>query len=1499
VLDQDNTTVSPNPLFIGNGEIAHLMRGLDWNGTSLGDPETWSHSLRSTVRMLLTSRYQMWMAWGPELTFLYNDTYRPTMGVKHPWGLGRPTQEVWKEIWPDIGPLIEQVLATREAIFSDGLLLFLERSGFPEETYHTFSYSPLFDDDGSVGGMFCVVVEETNRVLNERRLDTLREFASAAAAVTTEAALFDVVQTTLAKNLKDLPFTLTYLADDSSENARLVAATGIQEGHLAAPSSIGAADAIWPLDGLENGQAVIVDNLAARFGDIPTGAWDKAPEKAVVVPISQGQEKSSGYFIVGLNPYRRDDEDLISFIKLLTGQVASALSAVRAYEAERKRAEALAEIDRAKTTFFSNVSHEFRTPLTLMLGPLEEVLAQPAGETSRTQIELAHRNGMRLLRLVNSLLDFSRIEAGRVQAVYELTDIVGFSEDIASSFRSAIEKAGLRLRVDSRPVGEAVYVDREMWEKVLLNLLSNAFKFTFEGEIALEIHPTADSTAAEIIVSDTGIGIAEKELPRLFERFHRVEGARGRSFEGSGIGLALVQELVRLHGGEISVKSAQGKGTSFSIRLPFGTAHLPPDRIRDDGEKGLVTKANAYVEEALRWIHDPRDVMEPVSTADLGSENVALIEGRAGAGKTIILADDNADMVDYVRRLLEPKGYKVNAFTNGEDALQEAQRAKPDLILSDVMMPRLDGFGLLAAIRSDPRLADTPVVLLSARAGEEAKVEGLDAGADDYLTKPFAARELLARVNANIQMATVRREAERRIIASEQKYLMTNERLAMALSTGRVSVFEWEVDQDNLVVLGPLAELYGIHQDAAEEGLPLQTFVSGLHPDDVAPTMTILKASIETGKPYEAEYRTIGAGQVRTVLARGEVSRTPDGRKRMSGVVIDLTDEKEAEQALRRHQQQLEEKSRALQIINGAAAAINGNIDIAEVVQTITDAGVALSGAEFGAFFYNVLDSKGEWYTLYTLSGAPRSAFEKFPMPRNTAVFGPTFNGEGIVRSDNIKKDPRYGHNAPYQGMPEGHLPVCSYLAVPVKARSGEVIGGLFFGHSRPAVFDERIEDLMQTLANQAAVAIDNARLIQSAQREITQRRKAEEELQVLNAGLEERVACEVQERFQVEEALRQAQKMEAVGQLTGGVAHDFNNLLTVIIGGLDTIKRARPEDTGRISRATDMALQGAQRAASLTGRLLAFSRRQPLAPKPLELNVLVRDMTELLHRTLGEQIELEGILAPRLWSVEADQNQLESAIINLAVNARDAMPDGGKLTIETANTALDEAYAAVDSEVIPGQYVVIAVSDTGHGMDPDTAKRVFEPFFTTKEVGRGTGLGLSQVYGFVKQSGGHVTVYSEPGHGTTVKMYFPRHHGASTSHDEADPLAVPTSSAGEVILLVEDNEDVRAYSSMILSELGYRVLEAADADSALKIIGSDKRIDLLFTDVVLPGKSGRILADAAAGIRPALKVLFTTGYSRNAIVHHGRLDPGVQLISKPFTFEELATRVRDILDKE
>jgi signal transduction histidine kinase/CheY-like chemotaxis protein len=410
-------------------------------------------------------------------------------------------------------------------------------------------------------------------------------------------------------------------------------------------------------------------------------------------------------------------------------------------------------------------------------------------------------------------------------------------------------------------------------------------------------------------------------------------------------------------------------------------------------------------------------------------------------------------------------------------------------------------------------------------------------------------------------------------------------------------------------------------------------------------------------------------------------------------------------------------------------------------------------------------------------------------------------------------------------------------------------------------------------------------------------------ELSQLNQTLEQRVESEIRERMQVEEALRQAQKMEAIGQLTGGVAHDFNNLLTVIMGSLDSIRRLLDDpadelNIARLRRLQNMAFQGAERASTLTSRLLAFARRQPLKPESVDVNKLATGLTDLLQRTLGERIALETVSTPGLWLAKADRAELESALINVAINARDAMPDGGKLTIETANTWLDEEYVRTLAEPVPpGQYVMLAVADTGHGMDRQTLDRVFEPFFTTKGVGKGTGLGLSQVYGFVRQSEGHVRVYSEPGAGTTIKLYLPR---------DADPdakismpqLETVADGGSETILVVEDHDGLREYSTSVLRELGYQVLEASEGGEALQLLKKQQDVRLLFTDVVLPGLNGRQLADEALLLRPDLKVLFTTGYTRNAIVHNGRLDQGVDLIGKPFTFAALAAKVRQILDR-
>ena len=757
----DPRTIAGRGLLAGGGETGELLRSLDWSATPLGPVETWPQSLRTASRILLTSRFAMWMGWGPDLAFLYNDAYRrDTLGKKHPWAFGRPAREVWAEIWSDIAPRIQTVLETGEATWDEALLLFLERSGYPEETYHTFSYSPLTDDDGGMAGMFCVVMEETERVIGERRLATLRDLAADLASTSREEEVLAAIARGLAVNPRDLPFTLLYLFEDEGKRARLAARTGIEAGHPAAPlvAETGAPDEVWPAAEVWERPAPMTVE-AARLGALPTGAWDVPPREAVVVPVSQqGQERPAGFLVAGLNPYRPFDADYAGFVGLVAGQIASSLANARAYEEERKRAEALAELDRAKTTFFGNVSHEFRTPLTLMLGPMEDLLGDGGGPLpphARRELELIHRNSLRLLRLVNTLLDFSRIEAGRAQAHFEPTELSAYTAELASTFRSAVERAGLALVVDAPPLPEPVYVDREMWEKIVLNFLSNSFKFTLQGEIAVSVRPVGG--AVELAVRDTGSGIPAEELPHVFERFHRVKGARGRTHEGTGIGLALVQELVRLHGGEATVESEPGRGSTFRVRIPTGTAHLPPDRVGPARAPGAAgAGATPYVAEALRWLSlDEREDGDrpPPPAREEGSA------GAARRGARILLADDNADMRDYVARLLVEQRYRVEAVPNGAAALEAVRRERPDLVLSDVMMPEMDGFELLEALRADPGTREIPIVLLSARAGEEARIEGVEAGADDYLVKPFSARELLARVGAHLEMARMRSEA--------------------------------------------------------------------------------------------------------------------------------------------------------------------------------------------------------------------------------------------------------------------------------------------------------------------------------------------------------------------------------------------------------------------------------------------------------------------------------------------------------------------------------------------------------------------------------------------------------------------------------------------------------------------------------------------------------------------------------------------------------------------
>ncbi len=895
----------------------------------------------------------------------------------------------------------------------------------------------------------------------------------------------------------------------------------------------------------------------------------------------------------------------------------------------------LGELDIAKTAFFSNVSHEFRTPLTLILAPLEEALrlGAPLEGAALTSV---HRNAQRLLRLVNNLLDFSRLESGRLRSRFEATDLAGVTVGLAGSFQSLVESAGMELVVDCPELDEPVFVDRLHWEKIVSNLLSNAFKFTKQGRI--EVRLTRSGSTVELSVHDTGTGIPESELGRVFERFHRVDGAEGRSFEGTGIGLAFVKELAELHGGAVRVESTPGRGSTFTVSIPLGTAHLPPGDIAipsrevpDPGVEGSVLEASAWLS------------LEPSPPLPEGAP-----AGPEGAGRErVLVVDDNADMRSYLVALLG-RHWNVESVPDGAAALARIQAAPPDLVLCDVMMPKMDGFTLLRTLRSSVQLRQVPVILLSARAGEAAVLEGLEAGADDYLLKPFSALELVTRVRARLDACRQRAGALR---ASETRF----RRLA---DSGIVGIAVSDLEGRILEANDTLLQLLGYSRDHLVGGKVNQALLG--------PTGQVASPG---NRACELVFRRADGRGVPVLVAIAPLSATEN-----LSVVLDLTDRK-------------------------------------------------------------------------------------------------------------------------------------------------------------------RLED-----------------------------------------------------------QFRQAQKMEAVGRLAGGIAHDFNNMLSVICGYSDLIADELPPDDPMIPDIRAIQDAGSS-ATNLTRQLLAFSRQQAVEVKVLSLRRCLGDLEALLRRLLGADVTLTMLLDPGLRNIEADPSQIEQIVMNLAVNARDAMPEGGKLTLEAANVLLDEGYAAVHHDVIPGPYVMLAVTDTGIGMDAATQARIFEPFFTTKEKGKGTGLGLATVFGIVKQSLGHIWVYSEPGRGTTFKIYFPQVGGEEVV--PSDPPALPSRRGHETILLVEDDLQVRTLARTILRRSGYVVLEAANGGEALLICEQHPAaIHLLLTDVVLPLMSGRQLAERLRPMRPEVRVLFMSGYTDDSILQHGLLESSAAYLEKPLTPGTLTRKVREVLDR-
>lgn len=900
-------------IFVGDGEMAQMMRRHDWADSTLGCPDEWPEALKVAIRLLLTSKFEMWLGWGPDIAFFYNDAYRPTLGNKHPNALAVPTKILWSEIWNDIKGRLETVYSSGEATWDRALLLLLERDGYPEETYHTFSYSPLMGDNGKVEGVFCAVTEETERVISERRLATMRTLASGLAVADTEVEVFNASRKALNDNPQDLPFCALYVFDENG-NAMRRWVCGTAEDDTLLPVTINRGVGIWNLERAWQEQAMDLIQLSAT-DVIPSGPWQRAPSQAAVIPlVGQASDQPKGVMITGLNPHRAVSDDYLDFLKLIAGQITSRLASAEAFETERRRAAALAE------------AAEIREKAALALEQLNRQLS------SEVELRTAERDRMRAL----------------------------------------FQQAPSFMCILSGP------------------------EHTFE------------------LVNDA---------------YNQLVGHREL------LGLSVREALPEI------------AGQGFFELLD-----------------GVFRSGTPYI-------------------------------GR------------------YVPVFLERDG-----------------KEQPD-----------------------------------------------------------------------------------------QRFVH--------------------------LIYQPIFDLNGS--------------VTGIFVDG-----------------------------------------------------FDVTDQKRAEDQLQSLNHTLEEK----------------------VEQRTIELRTALL------------------------------KLEKETVERETAQI-----------------------------------------------------------------------------------------------------------------------------------ALRQAQKMEALGNLTGGVAHDFNNLLQVVSGNLQLLSKDI-DGNRRAEQRLQNALAGVARGAKLASQLLAFGRRQPLEPKVVNVRKLIQNMDDMLRRALGEEIELETVVSGGLWNTLIDPSQLENAILNLAINSRDAMEGRGRLTIETGNAVLDDNYARSHDDVRPGQYVLVAVTDTGSGISPDIIEHVLEPFFSTKTDGKGSGLGLSMVYGFLKQSGGHLKIYSEVGHGTTMKLYMPR--TVQVEDSLSDPEAIAVTGGTETVLVVEDDDGVRETSVALLTDLGYRVLQARDAQSAFAVVSSGVQIDLLFTDVVMPGPlRSTDLARKAKAQFPGMAVLFTSGYTENSIVHGGRLDAGVELLSKPYTREALARKVRHVLN--
>jgi len=1515
------------PFGIDGTRMGGLVREHPWQHTPLGALGNWPASLRTTVSLLLGSRHPMFVWWGESLVNIYNDAYIPVLGKRHPTALGQSAPEVWSDIWSVVGPQAAAVIRDGRSTWNDSLLLVMERHGFTEETYFTFSYSPARDDAGRIAGVFCACNEETARVLGERRLRTLRELAAGTIEARTPHEACTKSAEVLGRSTHDLPFALVYLLDPDGDTARLCGKMGFAAGH---PAAIGAvrvdasddltqqaahgggeppgADAgwTWPLrDALRTRRAVLVEGVPVAQA-LPGGPWPEPSRRAVVLPLARAaDERPLGFLVAGLSPRLVYDDDYRGFLALVAGHIATAVATARRHEEAQRRAQALAELDRAKTAFFTNVSHELRTPLTLMLGPLAQMLQAAAPGEAREQLALVQRNGLRLLRLVNNLLDFAALEAGWVRARFEPIDIGAFTAELASVFRSAIEKAGLALSVDCPSPRAPTYVDRDMWEKIVLNLIANALKFTFTGRVAVQLHD--HGAHVELEVADTGVGIPAHELPRLFERFHRARDTRGRTYEGTGIGLALVRELVRLHGGDVTVASRPGEGSRFMVKLPTGRAHLAVDLLGTVDDVPARTApsalASAQAEEALRWLPDAapqltNGALEPPATV-------------TAATALVLVADDNADMRSYLRSLLGAQ-YRVEVAADGLGALDMARALRPDLVIADIMMPGLDGLGLLATLRGEQALRDTPLILLSARAGEEARIEGLAAGADDYLVKPFSARELLARVEAHLQLRRLRHASQAALRASE-------ERLRLALQAGRLCSFDFDPRIDRVVRSDNAAELFGIPGFTEGTG---EAFARCVHPDDRETFRRAIKDARLRGGRYEARFRFLRPdGSVLWIQDSGQAEYDGDGRlARLRGVATDITVQKQAEEALLRTTAELE----------GVLDAIAEGIVVTDLDGTVlrmNTAGRRILGYRDEDEYRLALPAFLAMWDLRTPEGRP-VPLDAWPIPR--VLRGEALVGwEARVRRRGAADEKTLSCNGDLvrdaTGRPMLGLvtfrDVTALRAAERAQRASEERLRLIYELAPVGIaecdLEGRFLNVNQTLC--AMTGFSREELLARTFADVTHPDDRDEDLYRFQARrehapdfswLEKRyvrkdgspvwvatrgyfvrddagapryaigVALDIGERKLAEQTLREADRRK--DEFLAMLAHELRNPLAPMRNALEAFRLVLPPDP-QLAQLRDILDRQVRQLTRMVDDLLDVTRitigKVRLRRERMSLVAAVERAVETVQPVVAarrHRLDFERPPAP-VW-VQGDDVRLTQVVANLLGNAAKYTPEGGSITVRIETHATEARVEVVDD---------------GIGIAPEMLGRVFDLFEQDERAldrsEGGLGIGLTLAKKLIELHGGSVTAASAGrGRGARFTVSLPV---LDVATKEEQPHAPSRGGSGGArrILVVDDNADAVESLALLLELSGHEVHRAYDGTTAVELART-LRPEIALLDLGLPGMDGYAIARAlrADAATAATTLIALTGYGQSTDRERSRIAGFDAHLVKPVDFEEL-----------